>query len=162
MGHTTLAPTNPAVTSVHPHIRGAYAHLILTNLPFQRFIPTYVGHTQRPSLFSRTKAVHPHIRGAYDMRQAAQGCRIRFIPTYVGHTLLLPTVHRSASVHPHIRGAYVSPRTWTPPAFGSSPHTWGIRLGPFTHPPDFRFIPTYVGHTLDHRKKNGWFQPLLL
>ena len=25
-----------------------------------------------------------------------------------------------------------------------------------------RFIPTYVGHTLDRRKKNGWFQPLLL
>lgn len=66
----------------------------------------------------------------------------RFIPTYVGHTASL---ENNVVVQ-----------------FGSSPHTWGI-----PHPGPFwrswaRFIPTYVGHTLDRRKKNGWFQPLLL
>ena len=45
---------------------------------------------------------------------------------------------------------------------GSSPHTWGIQAGVGMKDMQDRFIPTYVGHTLDRRKKNGWFQPLLL
>lgn len=44
----------------------------------------------------------------------------------------------------------------------SSPHTWGILCKFLQVSPTTRFIPTYVGHTLDRRKKNGWFQPLLL
>lgn len=44
----------------------------------------------------------------------------------------------------------------------SSPHTWGIPLHNMQNKALFRFIPTYVGHTLDRRKKNSWFQPLLL
>ena len=66
----------------------------------------------------------------------------RFIPTYVGHTYTQQEPPALVPVHPHIRGAY------------------GIHYG---FPVDYqRFIPTYVGHTLDRRKKNGWFQPLLL
>lgn len=86
------------------------------------------------------------------------------------------------SVHPHIRGAYVVHIRQLFRRDGSSPHTWGIpdiqpkqrsnvRFIPtyvgHTASPEIRrtrgrFIPTYVGHTLDRRKKNGWFQPLLL
>lgn len=68
--------------------------------------------------------------------------RDRFIPTYVGHTRIKNLLISPRTVHPHIRGAY--------PQCG---HLWHQRS---------RFIPTYVGHTLDRRKKNGWFQPLLL
>lgn len=71
-------------------------------------------------------------------------------------------LHANFAVHPHIRGAYDIIHQGMKWGFGSSPHTWGIldvgQDGDFC----IRFIPTYVGHTLDRRKKNGWFQPLLL
>ena len=106
--------------------------------------------------------VHPHLCWAYPSLHLAAisqngssphtwGIRFfqpllvsfpRFIPTYVGHT---------------------SWGWWPPCKFcGSSPHTWGIRHYTSRHEMGIRFIPTYVGHTLDRRKKNGWFQPLLL
>ena len=67
---------------------------------------------------------------------------LRFIPTYVGHTM-------TDTVQVQV-------------AAGSSPHTWGILMEAYEEYHAARFIPTYVGHTLDLRKKNGWFQPLLL
>ena len=129
---------------------------------FQRFIPTYVGHT-RPFV-QHLPGLHgssPHTWGIPGFpSQSNDG--VRFIPTYVGHTKNAPTRSLHKAVHPHIRGAYSIAQTAARRCGGSSPHTWGIQpracLGGF----DVRFIPTYVGHTLDHRKKNGWFQPLLL
>ena len=67
---------------------------------------------------------------------------VRFIPTYVGHTREDYKPTGLKAVHPHLRGAYL--------------HDNFLPLA------EIRFIPTYVGHTLDLRKKNGWFQPLLL
>ena len=50
-------------------------------------------------------------------------------------------------VHPHIRGAYLlDGNTWKN-GVGSSPHTWGIHRTRSAIVIDFRFIPTYVGHT---------------
>ncbi len=148
VGHTCATSRNLRNTSVHPHIRGAYgpllpklqrhfgssphtwgirsAHLLQRFLG--RFIPTYVGHTQRVGCSLLRPTVHPHIRGAYDVsarsrhrvcgssphtwgilsgRSGPTPCT-RFIPTYVGHTARSdpPTVQRP--VHPHIRGAYSS------------------------------------------------------
>ena len=148
-----------------------------------RFIPTYVGHTAIYRWWLTIPTVHPHLRGAYVVVDVNGGALARFIPTYVGHTLswstagfplsgsspptwgILPqhigqVAHQA--VHPHLRGAYVPDRYDGSGCVGSSPPTWGILVVLLRGIPAKRFIPTYVGHTLDRRKKNGWFQPLLL
>ena len=148
VGHTCATSRNLRNTSVHPHIRGAYgpllpklqrhfgssphtwgirsAHLLQRFLG--RFIPTYVGHTQRVGCSLLRPTVHPHIRGAYDVSARSRhrvcgssphtwGIRFvfrfpksgkRFIPTYVGHTFRAQWANSMHSVHPHIRGAYRS------------------------------------------------------
>ena len=94
------------------------------------------------------RTVHPHIRGAYHGDQVP-GLRplgssphtwgilfllfvgftkVRFIPTYVGHTSSENVRDRQLSVHPHIRGAYDYLLFGPRPLYGSSPHTWGIRI----------------------------------
>ncbi len=50
-------------------------------------------------------------------------------------------------VHPHIRGAYTRINRCLEPDGGSSPHTWGIHGIIPESGAEFRFIPTYVGHT---------------
>ena len=132
---------------VHPHIRGAYfsgldADSISSGSsphtwgiqgapaparPRRRFIPTYVGHTQIKITGTATEAVHPHIRGAY----AIQGT---------------PLAHHA--VHPHIRGAYKQIAKVSKAWDGSSPHTWGIHRPSAAGQAKRRFIPTYVGHTI--------------
>ena len=149
-----------------------------------RFIPTYVGHTafraggrweicgssphtwgirMRPAApVPGPAGSSPHTWGIRRHNMKKKYRYYRFIPTYVGHT------HRTANgadqppVHPHIRGAYCVSSVIVMFTRGSSPHTWGILISVHFRPPVSRFIPTYVGHTLDRRKKNGWFQPLFL
>ena len=182
VGHTTpwrsFCPARP----VHPHLRGAYGHRCRDGAHAQRFIPTYVGHTAGRSDKCGGCTVHPHIRGAYGFllliflggggssphtwgipqSRRLQPAPARFIPTYVGHTPHPVEIPSSAAVHPHIRGAYKKPCCVGAQQGGSSPHTWGILILPAVQHQRPRFIPTHVGHTLDRRKKNGWFQPLLL
>ena len=182
VGHTVSVYSHVESLPVHPHLCGAYAAAdgprklhhgssphtwgILAAPYIQvlrhRFIPTYVGHTWADLLKFMSRTVHPHIRGAYT-RKPLSG------PLWVGSSPHTWGIRRSAAhsapafpVHPHIRRAYNSASRSSTVMCGSSPHTWGIPyIRPFgcSHP---RFIPTYVGHTLDRRKKNGWFQPLLL
>ena len=148
--------------TVHPHLRGAYGTPPRHAVQKQRFIPTCVGHTPAPPHPAPCRSVHPHMRRAYRFTapfwasvpgssphpwgiRAGQGAvwpGLRFIPTYVGHTNPTPAPG--------------------PPSCGSSPHTWGIPAPARPRCLGTRFIPTHVGHTLDRRKKNGWFQPLLL
>ena len=182
MGHTTPVPGSGLPPTVHPHIRGAYSASIQDiqtgngssphtwGIPSIsafiicgfRFIPTYVGHTMIETGNFNKSPVHPHIRGAYKLcvgfHPPGRGSsphtwgipgvpkrksrKVRFIPTYVGHTTSSGRPESIKTVHPHIRGAYI--------------------VGAFDLQISIRFIPTYVGHTLDRRKKNGWFQPLLL
>ena len=150
-----------------PHTWGIRPKLIHQGIKF-RFIPTYVGHTTPRSLIRASNAVHPHLRGAYHrpgQRPTVQrgsspptwGIQLcaghgiaadRFIPTYVGHTATTSQKSRFVTVHPHLRGAYPNSRMVCPPADGSSPPTWGIRQGFFIVQRYFRFIPTYVGHTV--------------
>ena len=105
VGHTFCVPFPQIWKTVHPHIRGAYfqgavgqLHALGSsphtwgiqprnrrNFPPTRFIPTYVGHTQRTPSVPSPKTVHPHIRGAYG--------------TSSGRPESIRTVH------PHIRGA---------------------------------------------------------
>ena len=72
---------------------------------------------------------------------------MRFIPTYVGHTSCEDIVEAVKPVHPHIRGAYRFNPVLSLNRRGSSPHTWGIRIGQNARDLSNRFIPTYVGHT---------------
>ena len=164
-----------------PHTWGIRS-ILRIRPPTGRFIPTYVGHTAAGRAGSRPGPVHPHIRGAYPfVREPRQwedgssphtwGIQVpdflkagpdRFITTYVGHTGVAERVQPAPTVHPHIRGAYTNNMPTTKHYDGSSPHTWGIRPRAAGGCPWGGFIPTYVGHTLDRRKKNGWFQPLLL
>ena len=72
---------------------------------------------------------------------------LRFIPTYVGHTISRVLPGGVISVHPHIRGAYKITSDTPEIGYGSSPHTWGIRILTHVLQALARFIPTYVGHT---------------
>ena len=174
--------------SVHPHIRGAYERAKelyglgfgssphtwgILHIPWKlslelRFIPTYVGHTNpTPAPGPPSCGSSPHTWGIpAPARPRCLGTR--FIPTYVGHTAISHSRCSTRSVHPHIRGAYICLESKTMIQFGSSPHTWGIRIikraglskitGSSPHTwgiqpwrlfvsQSMRFIPTYVGHT---------------
>ena len=88
----------------------------------------------------------PHTWGIHGSRQKRMDIS-RFIPTYVGYTPSARYQHCRLAVHPHIRGVYdLAPRN-LPPVSGSSPHTWGILGVNETETQEYRFIPTYVGHT---------------
>ena len=85
VGHTSHPPPRISLRAVHPHIRGAYAVMLVKPVPdlgssphtwgirketirletMMRFIPTYVGHTRPRRSGPRLGTVHPHIRGAY-------------------------------------------------------------------------------------------------
>ena len=187
VGHTPRRGFTASTISVHPHIRGAYnfshprrksdngssPHTwgILLEKVFlygrKRFIPTYVGHTNKRVEDAKADPVHPHIRGAYvpafsittidygssphtwGIPSPGWWCpsALRFIPTYVGHTCRNACNDCGRSVHPHIRGAYFPKSLAALSKDGSSPHTWGIRCRSHSDLLRMRFIPTYVGHT---------------
>ena len=112
------------------------------------FIPTYVGHTRAVNPVNIYCPVHPHMRGAYHRARNGVAYVARFIPTYVGHTGIGFDRYNALSVHPHLRGAYRRPSTSMACCRGSSPPTWGIPCTLSAFLTAFRFIPTYVGHTL--------------
>ena len=152
--HTWGIPAGPyhprRCRPVHPHIRGAYVELLNRCREMYRFIPTYVGHTECGNENPAASTVHPHIRGAYLLTSVGllslpgssphtwgilRGFDFsrndtRFIPTYVGHTTCGSQCALLGSVHPHIRGAYGWHEGRHGRQCGSSPHTWGILVGP--------------------------------
>ena len=147
---------------VHPHLRGAYPYKKSADFTAYGSSPHTWGIPAVRAFMAPAFPVHPHIRGAYGHRCRDGAHAQRFIPTYVGHTAGRSDKCGGCTVHPHIRGAYKKPCCVGAQQGGSSPHTWGILILPAVQHQRPRFIPTYVGHTLDRRKKNGWFQPLLL
>ena len=162
VGHTQSRLSQPPQRSVHPHLRGAYSN----QMQDQVFQP----------------GSSPPTWGILPFSPAVPSVA-RFIPTYVGHTVISGIQKFDTAVHPHLRGAYRCSLFGSLRPGGSSPPTWGIRgrvkdqfgldavhphlrgaygLSSIQYRLPIRFIPTYVGHTLDRRKKNGWFQPLFL
>ena len=149
VGHTQPdRPPSRIQSGSSPHTLGIHGNKINNNVE-NRFIPTYVGHTvmsrSRPSALLGSS---PHTWGIL-AAPYIQILRHRFIPTYVGHTMGLRWKTALYSVHPHIRGAYAGFRPAAPAAYGSSPHTWGIHFLNRHRNPVSRFIPTYVGHTVN-------------
>ena len=165
--------------TVHPHIRGAYNdHCaftgidagsspptwgILASLGGQslalRFIPTYVGHTQkRMPARGLTIGSSPPTWGIPSPCTRTSN-HSRFIPTYVGHTPLRTVRENFITVHPHIRGAYLRPHTSRYSGIGSSPHTWGIPSCPQWSSPCSAVHPhirgAYMGRPAKIYVKNG-------
>ena len=147
VGHTVVVKCCFLHFPVHPHIRGAYggeADLSsscigssphtwgirsnsIIGSPFQRFIPTYVGHTARKlKTMPLQRGSSPHTWG---IRFSGLASKI------------------TSAVHPHIRGAYDISPNGQKIHLGSSPHTWGILNDCIVKICIVRFIPTYVGHT---------------
>ena len=155
MGHTSQPAPSLYPPTVHPHIRGAYSG---------------GGHNPHPL------AVHPHIRGAYQSwklrilfgfgssphtwgipaHPISRNQLLRFIPTYVGHTTIPMIRQRRTPVHPHIRGAYLDDMVACVSDYGSSPHTWGIRMRPVGSVPAPPVHPHIRGaYALAHRPDRG-------
>ena len=92
--------------TVHPHVRGAYAWVILSLWPPQRFIPTCVG---RICILSIHRL---HISGSSPRAWGVCGYILqgidgnRFIPTCVGRIVYETIKCARTTVHPHVRGAY--------------------------------------------------------
>ena len=126
VGHTSISSRFIFLTTVHPHIRGAYPFL--------------------ENWGKGSPGSSPHTWGIPGNGHTVQG-GVRFIPTYVGHTLSLLGQIVNHAVHPHIRGAYEGRAIEVELECGSSPHTWGIHSSPKWRKNLERFIPTYVGHT---------------
>ena len=92
--------------------------------------------------------VHPHLCWAYPSLHLAAISQNGSSPHTWGILSGSAVSGRFSAVHPHIRGAYSGPSGNTGPSAGSSPHTWGIPENVIPVSPAERFIPTYVGHTL--------------
>ena len=106
-GLRRAAPSGRRTTSVHPHLRGDYVHLLDGCVALGRFIPTCVGITSGWRIFGRE--VIGSSPPAWGLR--AHGCthssHFRFIPTCVGITV--PAVSARKLL------------------IGSSPRAWGLR-----------------------------------
>ena len=112
-----------------------------------RFIPTHVGNTDGPRIFTAQISVHPHACGehgdgpGHERDQVGSSPRMwgtllidlpcekwpRFIPTHVGNTP--PVYHRQTTVpvHPHACGEHTIDRYRHQGVSGSSPRMWGTR-----------------------------------
>ena len=77
------------------------------------------------------------------------GIQRRFIPTYVGLTVCKRKHGRDRAVHPHVCGAYSSTTFFKYCVRGSSPRMWGLRQRCQQELAKARFIPTYVGLTVN-------------
>ena len=147
VGNTLTRSVIWAITAVHPHARGE--------------------HVQRATGRYRRPAVHPHARGEHLMcsirsagtrgssprswgtrpgrRKLMRPCR--FIPTLVGNTTVPKPRLAWAAVHPHARGEHFSRASSRACIAGSSPRSWGTRMGNMSLWDSVRFIPTLVGNT---------------
>ena len=187
VGNTRCHRTMRWRTSAHPHACGEYAVRSNTRLSAagssprvwgilvtmkvihcpQRFIPTRVGNTSRPSCCGPATTVHPHACGEYGclrkrpspmsgssprvwgIRAEAAGAvnDDRFIPTRVGNTGKRDASAGRMAVHPHACGEYPRAAYARGDYSGSSPRVWGILSIQGKDVSMDRFIPTRVGNT---------------
>ena len=133
-----------------------------------RFIPTYMGNTRIFQGDRYPGPVHPHVHGEHPRPRVWSGRwngssprtwgtpfppaperRIRrFIPTYMGNTIPTGSRTPNPTVHPHVHGEHARAIWTTVSSTGSSPRTWGTQVVEVSHCLCIRFIPTYMGNTL--------------
>ena len=75
--------------------------------------------------------------------------RDRFIPTFVGNTLSQELATLTAAVHPHVCGEHLFFWQKNLQNYGSSPRLWGTLYQSFSCIESVRFIPTFVGNTVE-------------
>ena len=175
VGHTIPSGIGIPPHPVHPHIRGAYASSSRFLCRSHGSSPHTWGIRRRSHTHRFGSAVHPHIRGAYAVMRLPSslpdgssphtwGIRLHVVaaPDFYGsspHTWGILRGRGNAAVgrlvHPHIRGAYRGFSFMVYRPFGSSPHTWGIPDKSPTACRVWRFIPTYVGHTISKAAARG-------
>ena len=73
----------------------------------------------------------------------------RFIPTYVGNTVAATSDLPTPPIHPHVCGKHLFGSLTVPFHRDSSPRMWETRCGSRSCHHGHRFIPTYVGNTLN-------------
>ena len=155
----SLYGSPPHTWGIQVRIASSYTRL--------RFTPTHVGNTTLLLSLIGNRAVHPHTRGEYENRVwdeltkrgspphtwgihfivASYPLSRRFTPTHVGNTTALLRIPLCTTVHPHTRGEYGSLSGCASWAYGSPPHTWGIRQSVKLTFLRLRFTPTHVGNT---------------
>ncbi len=146
MGTIPRRSSLAASPTIHPHIRGDHAKVIIATF----ILP-----------------LHPHIRGDYTCRYSSEASiqpspphtwgllpnprlswkQCPFTPTYVGTTFHRCAEKKPTFLHPHIRGDYQSVDAAAQVMSPSPPHTWGLRDQPRRSGRRFAFTPTYVGTT---------------
>ena len=125
----------------------------------------FAWRTNRPC---ESVAVHPHLRGDHISKGVLWSCAngssppawgphslvffvvapVRFILTCVGTTKHIVAHHDIKSVHPHLRGDHLFVALFSVVDNGSSPPAWGPLLLRHYRLFALRFIPTWVGTTL--------------
>src|SRR5690606_7290391 len=167
VGTTAPAARFGSTPSVHPHVRGDDAPVVLrfldregspprawgrrtqVNLPVLvvRFTPTCVGTTYCRSTYRPISSVHPHVRGDDSRFYSPRAVKERFTPTCVGTTSIPPGVTVQNPVHPHVRGDDPGLAIAGTGLVGSPPRAWGRPYGGQTPGRIARFTPTCVGTT---------------
>ncbi len=116
--------------------------------PQRRFIPTGVGKTKPPSMYSRCCPVHPHGCGENSPLTSTRSTPIGSSPRVWGKRLPFDQSCGSCAVHPHGCGENGHLHLVGCALFGSSPRVWGKQLQFLGRRRLLRFIPTGVGKTL--------------
>jgi len=133
-----------AIPGSSPHAWGTPSHCSQYRCGWW-FIPTCVGNSGSPHVWSGRLLVHPHMRGELNPTGAqhvlvdgssphAWGTqewgavtweRCRFIPGCVGNSTSGSIRRKKSMVHPHMRGELRISLKNGRTLFGSSPHAWG-------------------------------------
>ena len=136
-----------------------------------RFIPTYVGNTSTGTRRPTRPPVHPHVCGEHPGKHCScerpcgssprmwgtlgpnlkAALQFRFIPTYVGNTCASPGLSVTRPVHPHVCGEHTFVWQISQDLPGSSPRMWGTLQLATNLLVQRRFIPTYVGNTMEDK-----------
>jgi len=196
VGNTFLSSSVAIPISVYPHVcgehlsrRGRYAgkpglspRMWGTRIQIDvinalwRFIPTYVGNTERFNIEHPPQPVYPHVCGEHGRHRTEGHMQsglsprmwgthrehknkwwpLRFIPTYVGNTQNAASLLQGRAVYPHVCGERIKIEEPMDNSCGLSPRMWGTLERGDTDQDGGRFIPTYVGNAEIRRRRRGW------
>ena len=168
-----------ALSSVHPHARGACWNSFFGRSgyfgPSPRVwglpsdvggdivhhwsIPTCVGFTMHSNVSIRSVTVHPHVRGVYKEIAPTFKNRGRSIPTRVGFARSWGSGSLDRTVHSHACGVYRQIKTVVDNVVGPSPRAWGLLPRSGNTLFQLRSIPTCVGFT-KCRSSVYWCRPV--
>ena len=107
VGHTSVGRLFRPVSTVHPHIRGAYISKSVLVAPGSGSSPHTWGIRSSGFRLVALYLVHPHIRGAYKPKTGNGALPSGSSPHTWGIHAGVFGAGVTPTVHPHIRGAYI-------------------------------------------------------